>query len=169
LCVAGAVAPARAADCPENDVRNFTVGGGRTFRFWYTPDSVVVPVTMTWRCERWELGAFYFGRQYQRFDGERHLVVRGDAAVSLTRRLILHRWKSQDAFFGLGGSYRTKAGFEEGDPFNGNYLNFTEQVGVRWMRTDHRQGIELSVRHFSNLGIVKPNIGQNFLVAAVVF
>ena len=169
LCAAAGTPPAIANDCPENEVRNFTVGAGNPFRFWYTLDSIVIPVTMTWHCERWEIGAFYFGRQYQRVDGERHLDVRGDAAVSLTRRLVLHRWKSSNVFCGLGGSYRTKAGFSEGNPFNGSHLNIAEQLGVRWMRPDHQQGIELSLRHFSNLGIVKPNVGQNFFVAAVVF
>jgi hypothetical protein len=42
-------------------------------------------------------------------------------------------------------------------------------LGLRWLRSRRRQGIEVSFRHFSNLGIVRPNVGQNFVDVALVF
>ena len=155
--------------CPPEPRVTFTAGFGQTFRFWYLLDSSVVPVTVTWRCDRYELGLFSFGAQYQRIEGRRQEVARSDVAVSLTRRWSLHRWQDAGWFFGLGGSFRARAGPPEGNPFNGSHLNFTEQMGVRWWPAGHRLGLEISIRHFSNLGIVRPNVGQNFVDLAVVF
>jgi Lipid A 3-O-deacylase (PagL) len=62
-----------------------------------------------------------------------------------------------------------RAGLAEGNPFNGSHLNFAEQAGVRWRRSGHREGVEFSFGHFSNLGKVRANIGQNFIDLALVF
>ena len=118
---------------------------------------------------RYELGLFSFGRQYRKIDGRPQEVVREDVAASLSRRWFVHRWQDAGLFFGLGISFRTRAGLPEGNPFNGSHMNFAEQLGVRWMGPAHRLGLEVSLRHFSNLGIVRPNVGQNFLNVAVVF
>jgi hypothetical protein len=156
-------------DCPPDRPISFTAGFARTFRFWYLLDGRVVPLTMSWSCERYELGLFSFGRQNENIGGRVREVVREDFAASLSRRWFLHRWMNTGVFVGLGGSYRNRAGPSEGDTFNGSHLNFAEQLGVRWMGSGHRLGVEISVRHFSNLGIVRPNVGQNFVEAAVVF
>jgi hypothetical protein len=156
-------------DCPPYRPVSFTAGFARTFRFWYLLDGRVVPLTVSWGCERYELGLFSFGRQNQNIGGRVREVAREDFAASLSRRWFLHRWMNTGVFVGLGGSYRTRAGSSEGDTLNGSHLNFAEQLGVRWMGSGHRLGVEISVRHFSNLGIVLPNIGQNFVEVAVVF
>jgi hypothetical protein len=173
LLCSGFAATAHAAGsadgCREYFPVTFTAGFGDTFRFWQNLRSSVIPLTVTWGCDRYEFGVFRFGNQYQKIDGVRQLIVAQDYATSLTRRWVLHRWGTTSVLFGLGGSYRTRAGLAEGNPFNGSHLNFAEQVGVRWTRSGHREGVELSFRHFSNLGIVRPNIGQNFVDLALVF
>lgn len=158
-----------ADSCRENFPVIFTAGFGGTFRFWQNLRSSVIPLTVTWACDRYEFGVFRFGNQYQKLDGVRQLVVAQDFATSLTRRWVRHHRGTTGIFFGLGGSYRTRAGPAEGNPFNGSHLNFAEQVGVRRVRIGQREGVEFSFRHFSNLGIVRPNIGQNFIDLALVF
>jgi hypothetical protein len=177
LCIIGVwgglAAPLHAAEpingCREYFPVTFTAGFGDTFRFWQNLKSSVIPLTVTWDCDRYELGVFRFGNQYQTINGVRQVVVAQDFAASLSRRWVMHRWGSTGLFFGFGLSIRTRAGLSEENPFNGSHLNFAEQLGLRWMRLGHREGIEVSFRHFSNLGIVSPNIGQNFLDIAVVF
>jgi lipid A 3-O-deacylase PagL len=177
LCVIaswiGLAAPLHAAE-PINGCREYfpvtlTAGFGDTFRFWQNLESSVIPLTVTWDCDRYEIGVFRFGDQYQRINGIRTLVVAQDFAASLSRRWVMHRWGSTGIFFGFGLSVRTRAGIAEDNPFNGSHLNFAEQLGLRWMRLGHRHGVEVSLRHFSNLGIVAPNVGQNFLDVAIVF
>ncbi len=158
-----------AGGCAEYAPVTVTAGFGRTFRFWYLLDGAVVPLTVTWSCDRYELGLFYFGDQFEHRYGTQVLDVQQDYAVSLSRRWVVHRWGSLGLFFGVGGSYRTRAGPNEGNFFDGSHLNFAEQMGLRWMSSHEPRGIELSIRHFSNAGIVTPNVGQNFVDLALVF
>jgi hypothetical protein len=65
----------------------------------------------------------------------------------------------------LGGSFRTPAELAKGNPFNGRHLIFFGVSGAG----GQQQAIEVSFRHFSNLGIVRPNVGQNFRDIAVAF
>jgi hypothetical protein len=132
-------------------------------------DGTVTPLTLTWACDRYEVGLFFFGNQFDNRYGGQYLEVRQDAAISLSRRWVVHRWGSLGLFFGMGGSYRTRAGPADGNFFNGSRLNFAEQMGIRWMRNREPRGFELSIRHFSNAGLVPPNVGQNFIDLALVF
>jgi hypothetical protein len=164
-----AAASGKIGDCPPDHPLSFTLGYGRTFNFYYMLSGAVVPATLTWSCDRYELGVFWFHSQDQNVFGVPIVVARKDLATSLSRRWYLHRWDETGVFIGLGASYRTLAGPSEGNALNGSHLNFAGQLGVRWTGGDHRPGLELSIRHFSNAGIVRPNKGQNFVDLALVF
>jgi hypothetical protein len=102
--------------CREYFPVTFTAGFGDTFRFWQNLKSSVIPLTLTWDCDRYELGFFRFGNQYQRVDGVRQVVVAQDFAMLLSRRWVMHRWGSTGIFFGLGLSTRTRAGARPRQP-----------------------------------------------------
>src|SRR5690242_9161747 len=58
LCLAGAPQLARAQDfCQSCEVQ---VGLGGTYHYWGTTGSLVLPVSLTWSDNRWELAAFRF-------------------------------------------------------------------------------------------------------------
>jgi hypothetical protein len=82
----------------------------------------------------------------------------------ISRRWTFIRKPVAKCFFGLGGAYKT-----EMDDLNGSHLNFAEQLGVRFTRSDAGPGFEIAVRHMSNAGLKKPNKGQDFITVVYVF
>jgi hypothetical protein len=137
------------------------LGGGATYQFDGTKTAYIGAFTWTWNHNRFELGAMRFA------DGQIEKTV--SLANPNWTFLISGRWtfirKSGAKFFlGLGGAYKT-----ETDDLNGSRLNFTEQLGVRFTRSDVGPGFEIVVRHMSNAGLKKPNKGQDFITVIYVF
>jgi len=52
---------------------------------------------------------------------------------------------------------------------NGSHLNFTEQLGCRFTRSDVGPGFEIALRHMSNAGLKKPNKGEDYVTVLYVF
>jgi hypothetical protein len=165
-----ALADDRSAGCDSRPASRFMLGYGTTFRFHHEEDrGNLYSFAFKWRCDRYELAALHFGEQTDSADGEREVLAPRDYAVSVSRRWHFQPRSSFQLLFGFGASYRTRAGPSDGNTLNGSHLNFAEQLGVHWMPHDQSPGFEISFRHFSNLGIVRPNPGQNFLMFSVVY
>ena len=137
------------------------LGGGVTYQFDGTRSAYIGAFTWTWSDDRFELGAIRF------------VTEQIDKAVSLanpnwtfqiSRRWTFIRRSEAKFFFGLGGAYKT-----ETDDLNGSHLNFTEQMGCRFTRSDVGPGFEIALRHMSNAGLKKPNKGQDYVTVLYVF
>lgn len=156
-------APAvRAADlCATCEVQ---LGLGATYHFWEYTHSVVLPVTVKFDRNRWELGAFRFPSNQEFFDTTFNWHVRFATpywGFSVARRLELFKHPHWRLIVGLGGAYRTKE-----DTLTASHWNFSEQLGVR-LTPRPGLAIELIGRHWSNGGLKLPNHGQDF--ATVMF
>jgi hypothetical protein len=137
------------------------LGGGVTYQFDGTRAAYLGAFTWTWSHDRFELGAIRF------------LEAQVDKSVAIgnpnwtfqiSRRWTFIRKPVAKVFFGFGGAYKT-----ETDDLNGSHLNFAEQLGGRFTRSDGGPGFEIAVRHMSNGGLKKPNKGQDFVTLIYVF
>jgi hypothetical protein len=139
------------------------LGAGSTVEYHFdgTSNARIGALTWTWDRDRLEFSAFRF------FDPQ----VQGRIALGnpnwtyelSTRWTFIHNPKVK-MFVGLGGAYKS-----ETDDINGSRLNFAEQVGWRFTRSEVGPGFEIVVRHMSNAGLKKPNKGQDFVTLAYVF
>jgi hypothetical protein len=147
----------RAADfCATCEVQ---LGLGATYHFWETTHSLVIPVTLDFDKNRWELGAFRFPSNQEFFDTTFKGHVRFATpywGFSFSRRLELFRHPRWRVILGLGASYKT-----EEDTLSASRWNIAEQVGLR-ITPKPGFAIELVGRHWSNGGLKLPNHGQDF-------
>ena len=137
------------------------VGLGGTFHYWGSTGSLVLPVSLTWSDNRYELAAFRFtDQQWLPFHGthrERHMA---DPywGLSLSRRWRLFDHGPLQGYFGFG-----LAGRSESDELSVTRWDFAEQLGVRFHLPGNRVIGEVTLRHWSNGGVRLPNHGQDFV------
>src|SRR5579864_2879325 len=110
VCLGGAPRLAPAQDvCQSCEVQ---VGVGGTFHYWGTTGSLVLPVSLTWSDNRYELAAFRFtSQQLIPFPGthrERHLADPYWGA-SLSRRWRLFERGAVQGYFGFGLAGRSES------------------------------------------------------------
>lgn len=144
-----------------------SAGIGETYHFWARTGGIVVPVTLTWDHDRYELGAFRFTtRQELEYDGDApdRRVARPYWGFSAVRRWELFGPRAARFFIGLGASYKTEV-----DELSSSHWNFAPELGVRFTLSQGGAGLELCLRHFSNGGLHRPNHGQDFFTLTYVF
>jgi hypothetical protein len=137
------------------------IGGGASYQFDGTRSAYIGALTWTWNDDRFELGAIRF------VTGQPEKTVslaNPNWTFQISRRWTFMRIPEAKFFFGLGGAYKT-----ETDDLNGSHLNFAEQLGCRFSRSNIGPGFEIVVRHMSNAGFKKPNKGQDFITVIYVF
>jgi hypothetical protein len=158
----------RAVEAPatESDFYgHLALGTGMSLQYDGTSTTPLGLATWTWDDDRYELAAFRFVTAQRRL-GE--TLARPNWAFELSRRWRLN-WSLIDRsglqlFVGGGAAYKT-----ETDELNGSRLNFAEQLGWRFPRQENGGQVEFAIRHISNAGLKKPNMGQDFLTLAYVF
>ncbi len=156
-------APAlRAADfCSTCEIQ---AGAGFTYHFWEWTHSAVIPLTLDFDHNRWELGAFRFAHAQEYYVPTFGAHVRFTDpywGFSLTRRLELFKHPHWGLLVGLGAAYRS-----EQDRQIASHWNFSELIGVR-LRPARGWTLELVGRHWSNGGLKLPNHGQDFATLMV--
>jgi hypothetical protein len=141
------------------------VGAGGTYHYWGTTGSLVLPVSLTWSDNRYELAAFRFtNTQLLPFPGTHRERVMANPywGASLSRRWRLFEHGPVQGYVGFG-----LAGRSESDALSVTRWDFAEQVGLRFHLPGNRVVGEVTMRHWSNGGIRLPNHGQDF--ATVTF
>ncbi len=137
------------------------LGVGSTYHFWGRTGGAVVPVTLSWDHERYELGLFRIATSQTLSEANpraSRLLAEPYWAVSASRRWKLagtSRWR---VLFGFGASYKSEA-----DSLNSTHWNFASQLAMQVRLPGSGSALELSVRHWSNGGIRLPNRGQDFM------
>jgi hypothetical protein len=143
------------------------LGGGTTIEYHvdnYT-HAPLAAVTWTWDRDRFEVAAFRFLKaQDQDGVGWRLTLTNPDWIFEFSRRWTFFRTRIGNMFAGLGGAYKNEI-----DHDSGSRLNFAEQLGWRFTRSEVGPGFEVVVRHVSNAGLKKPNRGEDFITLAYVF
>jgi len=135
-------------------------GGGATYHFWGPTGGVVLPVTVNWSDNRYELGFFRVATSQLLADhAYREPRVMADPywGMSLSRRWHFVERGPVRGFVGFGLAAKT-----ESDQLSATRLDFAEQLGVRFRLPGDRVVGELTLRHWSNAGIRLPNHGQDF-------
>lgn len=144
-----------------------SVGAGETYHFWARTGGMVVPVTLTWDRDRWEVGAFRFTTrqelEFQDHEPDRR-VARPYWAFSASRRIGLFGPPAARVFLGLGASYKT-----ETDDLSSTHWDIAGQLGIRFRLDRGGDSLEVCLRHFSNGGLRRPNHGQDFFTLSYVF
>jgi hypothetical protein len=140
------------------------VGMGGTYLSFESTGGEVIPLTLTWMEGRWEVGLFHFGEQAASEDAVERLVARPYWGMSVSRRFKFYERGPLRALFGFGLSYRT-----ETDALTATHWNFASQLGLQYQLADFPATFELSARHWSNGGVRKPNLGQDFTVLMIRF
>jgi hypothetical protein len=162
-CLGGAPRLAQAQGfCQSCEVQ---VGLGGTYHYWGTTGSLVLPVSLTWSDNRYELAAFRFTDQQLLPLPATHrerLMANPYWGASLSRRWRLFDRGPVQGFFGFGF-----AGRSESDTLSVTRWDFAEQLGLRFHLPGNRVIGEVTMRHWSNGGIRLPNHGQDF--ATVTF
>src|ERR1700719_394551 len=105
------------------------VGLGGTYHYWGTTGSLVLPLSVTWSDNRYELGAFRFtDQQLLPFPGthRERLVANPYWGASLSRRWQLFERGAVRGFFGFGVAGRT-----ESDVLSTTRWDFASQLGLR--------------------------------------
>ncbi len=143
------------------------VGVGGTYHFWGSTGGVVLPVTLSWSGNRYEVGVFRMARQQMLLDSNirtERLMANPYWGASLSRRWQLFARGRVSGFVGFGTAYRTQT-----DELTATHWNFAEQLGARYRLPGGRMIAELTVRHWSNGGIKLPNHGQDFATLTATF
>jgi len=163
--VCAALAP-RAADaqsiCGDCQVQ---IGLGGTYHYWGETGSLVLPVSLTWSDNRYELAAFRFtDEQLLALPGTHQARRMADPywGASLSRRWGLFERGPVQGYFGFG-----LAGRSESDTLSVTRWDFASQLGLRFHFPGNRAVGELTIRHWSNGGIRLPNHGQDFATFTV--
>jgi hypothetical protein len=136
------------------------LGLGGTYHFWGSTDGVVVPLTVSWDENRYEVGVFRMAtRQTLTASDTSSQQALADPywGVSASRRWVLLERGPVRAFFGFGLAYRT-----ESDALTATRWDFASQLGLRVRLPRNGSAMELTFRHWSNGGIKLPNRGQDF-------
>jgi hypothetical protein len=134
------------------------MGVGGTYHFWGGTDGLVLPLTVSWDENRYEVGVFRMaGRQTLSRNGTSQTLADPYWGFSASRRWLLLERGPVRGYFGFGLAYR-----EESDVLSATRWDFASQLGlhVRLPRTG--SAMELTFRHWSNAGIKQPNHGQDF-------
>src|ERR1700730_6907592 len=128
VCLGGAPRLAQAQDfCQSCEVQ---VGLGGTYHYWGTTGSLVLPVSLTWSDNRYELAAFRFtDQQLVPLPGTHRGRLMADPywGVSLSRRWRLFDHGPVQGYFGFG-----LAGRSESDELSVTRWDFAEQLGLRF-------------------------------------
>ena len=143
------------------------LGVGGTYHAWKGTGGVVLPLTVSWHRNRYELGIFRFASEQTTpasDTGPEKLAANPYWGVSLSRRFKLLERGPFAAFFGFGVSYKT-----EQDVLSITHWNFASQLGLRLQPARSPVSFELSARHWSNGGVRTPNRGQDFTTLTVRF
>jgi len=166
LLLVGASCALRPADaqsfCQSCEVQ---VGLGGTYHYWAATGSLVLPVSLTWSDNRYELAAFRFtDQQLLPFPGTHRERLMADPywGASLSRRWRLFERGPVQGYIGLG-----LAGRSESDVLSVTRWDFAEQLGLRFRFPSNRVVGEVTIRHWSNGGIRLPNHGQDFATFTV--
>jgi len=126
---------------------------------------LLLPLSLTWSENRYELAAFRFtNQQLLDFPGthfERQLANPYWGA-SLSRRWRLFERGPVEGFVGFGLSVKT-----ESDTLSSTPWDFASQPGLRFQLLANRVVGELTMRHWSNGGIRLPNHGQDFVTVTL--
>jgi hypothetical protein len=158
VCLACAPQLAQAqAFCQSCEVQ---VGLGGTYHYWGSTGSLVLPVSLTWSDNRYELAAFRFtDQQLLPFPGTHRERLMADPywGASLSRRWRLFDHGPVQGYFGFG-----LAGRSESDALSVTRWDFAEQLGIRFRFPGDRVVGEVTMRHWSNGGVRLPNHGQDF-------
>jgi hypothetical protein len=136
------------------------VGLGGTYHYWGTTGSLVLPVSLTWSDNRYELAAFRFtDQQLLPFPGTHRERLMADPywGASLSRRWRLFDHGPVQGYFGFGLAARS-----ESDPLSVTRWDFASQLGIRFRLPGNRVVGEVTMRHWSNGGVRLPNHGQDF-------
>ena len=157
---------------PDRDPRpicggcEFRIGVGGTYHSFENTRGLVIPMTVSWDRNRWELGVFHFGEQtsLDNSDKEERVVARPYWGASMSRRFAFFERGPLSAVFGFGLSYRT-----EQDVLSATHWNFSSQLGFRFQPPQFPASFELSTRHWSNGGLRTPNRGQDFTILTMRF
>src|SRR5579864_8303355 len=166
LLLVGASCALRPADaqsfCQSCEVQ---VGLGGTYHYWGETGSLVLPVSLTWSDNRYELAAFRFtDEQLLALPGTHQARRMADPywGASLSRRWGLFERGPVQGYFGFG-----LAGRSESDALSVTRWDFASQLGLRFHFPGNRAVGELTIRHWSNGGIRLPNHGQDFATFTV--
>jgi len=154
-------APHRCSDC------QLLAGIGGTYHFWSSTGGTVVPLTLVWDEDRYEVGVFRMASSqsfYNPYTHEQRQTADPYWGLSASRRWELIKRPLWRVFFGFGASYKT-----ETNELSITRLNFASQLGVRYALNGTGTTVELSMRHWSNAGIRLPNRGQDFATLSFVF
>jgi hypothetical protein len=143
------------------------IGIGETYHFWGTTGGVVLPVTLNWSDNRYELGLFRLSSRQILYDTHYpsgRLMAQPYWGLSLSRRWRLFDRGPVRGFFGFGIAAKT-----ESDQLSVTRVDFASQFGVRFPLPlpDERVFGELTFRHWSNGGVRLPNHGQDFVTLTV--
>ena len=142
------------------------MGLGGTYHFWGSTNGVVLPLTVSWRDGRYEVGLFRMStpQMLTRDDADsRKLLAEPYWGVSASRRWRLLERGPVRAFFGFGLSYRTQS-----DTLSATRWDFASQLGVHVRLPRAGSALEFTMRHWSNGGVKLPNHGQDFATLTFV-
>ena len=158
VCLGCAPRLAQAQDfCQSCEVE---VGVGGTYHYWGTTGALVLPVSLTWSDNRYELAAFRFtGQQLIPLPGTHRERVAANPywGASFSRRWRLFEHGPVQGYFGFGLAARS-----ESDTLSVTRWDFAEQLGLRFHLPGNRVIGEVTMRHWSNGGVRLPNHGQDF-------
>ncbi len=143
------------------------LGLGGTYHFWGSTGGLVVPISVSWDDNRYEVGVFHMTNPQTLFDSNiraDRLMANPYWGASVSRRWQLFARGPVSGFFGFGVAYRT-----ESDALSATRWDFASQLGARVRLPGGRSVAELTVRHWSNAGIKLPNHGQDFATLTARF
>ena len=167
LLAAGIYAPGGASAqsiCSSCEVQ---LGVGGTYHFWGRTGGVVLPISVTWSENHYELGVFRFATEQTLTEPGSHsprLMADPYWGVSASRRWRLFKHGPLQGFVGFGLALRS-----ESDVLSVTRWDFASQLGLRFNRAGGHSAVELAIRHWSNGGCSLPNHGQDFATLTVRF
>ena len=141
-------------------------GLGGTYHFWGSTDGVVLPLTVSWSENRYEVGVFRMATAQTLSKRDASSVQQlADPywGVSASRRWTLLQRGPVRAFFGFGLAYRS-----DSDILSATRWDFASQLGVHVRLPRQGSAVEFAMRHWSNGGVKLPNHGQDFATLTFV-
>ena len=161
LCVliGAACAPRPASAEPICLSCEVQMGLGGTYHFWGSTNGVVLPLTVSWHENRYEVGVFRMANEQtlNKADAPSKLMAAPYWGASASRRWTLLDRGPVRAFFGFGLAYRTQS-----DTLSATHWDFASQLGLHVRLPRAGSAMELTLRHWSNGGVKLPNHGQDF-------
>ena len=159
LLLVGAMWVSRPANAePLCETCEIQLGLGGTYHFWGTTDGVVLPLTVSWDRNRYEVAVFRMAtRQTLASDSTAEREIDPYWGVSASRRWVLLERGPVRGYFGFGLAYRSQS-----DVLTATRWDFASQLGLRVNLPRNGSAFEFTLRHWSNGGIQQPNRGQDF-------